>query len=90
MSIFEMGMMIAFGSAWPFSIYKSYKSKSTKGKSVQFLLIVLFGYACGLIHKVLYNPDIVILFYALNTLMVLIDSLVYLKNALNERKKKAD
>ena len=90
MSIFEMGMMIAFGSAWPFSIYKSYKSKSTKGKSIQFLLIVLFGYACGLTHKILYNPDIVIIFYALNTLMVMIDSLIYLKNAFNERKEKAD
>jgi len=90
MSIFEMGMMIAFGSAWPFSIYKSYKSKSTKGKSIHFLLIVVFGYVCGLIHKVLYNPDIVIVFYALNALMVAIDSLIYLKNAINERKQKAD
>ena len=90
MSIFEMGMMIAFGFAWPFSIYKSFKSKSTKGKSIHFLLIVVFGYVCGLIHKILYNPDIVIVFYALNALMVAVDSLLYLKNAINERKAKAD
>ncbi|MBP9024120.1 MAG: hypothetical protein KBH06_13025, partial [Spirochaetes bacterium] len=57
MSIFEMGMMISFGFAWPFSIYKSFKSKSTKGKSIHFLLIVVFGYVCGLIHKILYNQD---------------------------------
>ncbi|HPA62406.1 MAG TPA: PQ-loop domain-containing transporter [Spirochaetota bacterium] len=90
MSIFEMGMMIAFGFAWPFSIYKSFKSKSTKGKSIHFLLIVVFGYVCGLIHKILYNQDIVIIFYALNTLMVLIDSILYLRNAIYERKTKAD
>lgn len=85
-----MGMMIAFGFAWPFSIYKSFKSKSTKGKSIHFLLIVVFGYVCGLIHKILYNQDIVIIFYALNTLMVLIDSILYLRNAIYERKTKAD
>jgi len=90
MSIFEMGMMIAFGFAWPFSIYKSFKSKSTKGKSIHFLLIVVFGYVCGLIHKILYNQDIVIIFYALNALMVLIDSILYLRNAIYERKTKAD
>jgi len=38
MSIFEALMMIFFGLAWPFSIYKSYKSKSNNGKSLWFLL----------------------------------------------------
>ena len=37
MSGFEAVMMLCFGSAWPFSIYKSYTSRSNKGKSVWFL-----------------------------------------------------
>ena len=32
MSIYEIIMLICFGAAWPFSIYKSLKSKSTKEK----------------------------------------------------------
>lgn len=31
MSIFEVIMLICFGAAWPFSIYKSYTSTSTSG-----------------------------------------------------------
>jgi len=44
MSIFEMLMLLCFGAAWPFSIYKSYKSKSVDGKSPYFLVILILGY----------------------------------------------
>jgi len=38
MSVFEAIMLLCFGAAWPFSIYKSYKSKSIMGKV--YLLIM--------------------------------------------------
>lgn len=63
MSIFEIIMMICFGCAWPFSIYKSYKSKSTKGKSLPFNIILLIGYGAGIFHKLGYAYDGVIYFY---------------------------
>ena len=80
MSIFEIVMLLCFGAAWPFSIYKSWKSKSTSGKSIIFLIIVEVGYISGLIHKSLYNFDAVIYLYALNALMVLADIFLFYRN----------
>ena len=90
MSIFEVLMLICFGAAWPFSIYKSWKSRACEGKSVIFLYIVLIGYAAGVTHKLLYNLDWVVGLYALNGLMVLVDILVYCSNARLERKRQAN
>ena len=70
MSVFEAFMMISFGFAWPFSIYKSYISRSNKGKSLWFMLIVLAGYASGIIHKCVYNLDFVLGLYILNFILV--------------------
>jgi hypothetical protein len=80
--IMEAVMIICFGLAWPVSVYKSYVSKSTKGKSFLFLLIVLAGYAAGLIHVVLDYPGFSYLtvLYLLNTLMIFIDLLLFLRN----------
>ena len=80
MSPFEIIMLACFGAAWPVSIYKSYTSKQTKGKSVIFLFIVVVGYLAGIVHKLLYNYDAVIFLYALNTTMVTIDILLYYRN----------
>jgi len=80
MSIFEAGMLLCFGAAWPTSIVKSLKSKSTKGKSILFLFIVLTGYVFGILHKIIFNPDIVIIFYILNFIMVAADACLYFRN----------
>ena len=80
MSIFEIIMLICFGAAWPFSICKSYKSKSTQGKSVVFLVIVLIGYAAGILNKIYYNFDNVVYLYALNMIMVTLDLVLYMRN----------
>jgi len=81
MSIFEALMLVCFGAAWPFSIYKSYKSGSNKGKSLVFLFIVLFGYVFGIIHKVLHDLDAILGLYLLNSLMVAADIVIYWKNS---------
>ena len=80
MSIFEIIMLVCFGVAWPFSIYRSYKSKSIKGKSALFLVMVLVGYAAGILNKIYYNFDNVIYLYALNMIMVMLDLFLYLRN----------
>jgi len=87
MSIFEIIMLVCFGLAWPTSIYKSYKSKSTKGKSLNFLLIILVGYLAGIIHKLVYNLDFVIILYILNFMMVSIDVMFFFRNRKSEGKK---
>ena len=80
MSIFEVIMLLCFGAAWPFSIYKSYKSRHTGGKSLIFLYIVVIGYAAGIAHKILHSHDVVIYLYIFNCVMVLTDILVYYRN----------
>ncbi len=80
MSIFEMLMLICFGAAWPFSIYKSYTSKSVAGKSPYFLGIIIFGYISGILNKILYNYDWVIYLYFLNLVMVSADLILYFRN----------
>ncbi|OPY85945.1 MAG: hypothetical protein A4E71_01834 [Smithella sp. PtaU1.Bin162] len=87
MSIFEIMMLICFGISWPISIYKSYKSRSTGGKSVVFLYIVSVGYVAGILHKIFYYYDGVIIFYIFNLLMVLIDTALYYRNRGLERQE---
>ncbi len=89
MSIFEIIMLICFGAAWPLSIYKSYKSKSTQGKSGSFLVVILIGYAAGILNKFYYNFDNVVYLYALNMIMVALDLVLYMRNQrLNEKNKR--
>ena len=80
MSVFEILMLVSFGFAWPTNIYKSLKSKSIKGKSVSFLYIILIGYVMGILHKIFYNFDLVIIFYIINFIMVFIDLMLYYRN----------
>jgi len=83
-SIFEIGMLACFGASWPVSIYKSVKSKSTKGKSVFFLLVIQCGYIFGIIHKIQYSRDIVLILYILNFFMIATDVIIFFKNKKRE------
>lgn len=73
-------MLLCFGAAWPFSIIKSYKSRSVAGKSPYFLIVVIIGYISGIINKILYSNDIVMYLYILNLLMVATDLALYYRN----------
>lgn len=78
MSIFEIIMLVCFGSAWPFSIYKAIKTKSVKGKSPAFMIVILVGYLAGVLHKVFYNYDRIVYLYILNFILVFVDLLLYI------------
>ena len=80
MSIFEIGMLVCFGFAWPISIIKSVRTKSIEGKSLLFMYVVLLGYLFGMTHKIVYNFDFVVILYGINFLMVFIDLMLYYKN----------
>lgn len=84
MSIFEIGMLVCFGAAWPFSILRSIRSKTTGGKSVGFLLVVLAGYLCGIANKLFYRFDYVIYLYILNFAMVFTDTVLWFRNKRRE------
>ncbi|NGX34614.1 MAG: hypothetical protein K1060chlam1_00967 [Candidatus Anoxychlamydiales bacterium] len=78
--IFEALMLICFGAAWPFSVYKSFKSKSTKGKSIAFLYVIFIGYLAGILNKIYYRYDLVIYLYVFNSCLVFLDILLYHRN----------
>ena len=80
MSPFEAGMLICFGFAWPISLIKSIKSRSTGGKSPWFSVVVIIGYLFGITHKILYSFDPVLLLYGLNLAMVTADLAVWFRN----------
>ena len=85
MSHWEIIMLICFGAAWPFSIYRSAVSHSTKGKSLLFMIIVMCGYIAGVLHKIFFNFDLVMYLYAFNFLMVAVDVVLYLRNKKEEK-----
>lgn len=80
MSIFEAGMLLCFGAAWPVNIVKSWRTRSAVGKSLSFLVVIELGYICGITHKLLYSRDIVLILYLINFVMVLVDLLLYFRN----------
>ena len=49
-------MLLAFGCSWPASIAKSLRTRFVRGKSPTFMVIVLAGYLCGIVHKLLNPP----------------------------------
>ena len=79
MSVFEAGMMICFGVSWPVAVYKTFKAKSVKGKSMTFSCLIMVGYICGVIHKIFFYYDLVLWLYLLNMLFVMTDMGLYLR-----------
>jgi hypothetical protein len=82
---FEAGMLFCFGLAWPVNIYKSIKSRSTKGKSIMFSYVVLVGYISGTIFKLTSSLDIVLWLYIFNFVAVSVDLVLYYMNKNHER-----
>ncbi len=80
MSLYEIGMLLCFGAAWPFSLVKSFRSRTTKGKSLFFLCVILLGYGFGILNKLLVRYDDVVWLYALNGLMVSADMVLWFRN----------
>ena len=93
---FEIVMVVSFGASWPMNVIKSYKARTTKGKSLWFLLLIIFGYIAGIASKFLndaYMASIaekwyVLFFYVLNFIMVSTDLCLYFYYYRKERSEK--
>lgn len=79
MSIYEALMLICFGASWPFAVIKTYRTKNVKGKSLVFLSLIIIGYICGIIHKLIYKPDAVIWLYVANLVLVSADLVLWFR-----------
>ncbi len=79
--VFEILMLICFGASWPINAVKSYKARTTKGKSIVFLFAIFIGYIFGILAKLLSTYKwYVMFFYILNIMMVSVDILLYFRN----------
>lgn len=79
--VLESVMLVCFGISWPISVYKSIKTKSTKGKSLIFMLAIIVGYIAGIASKVVGdNMNYVFVLYIFNLCMVTVDLVLFLIN----------
>ena len=86
--LLEVIMVVSFGASWPLNVIKSYKARTTKGKSLGFLCLIFFGYIAGIASKLLNEAYMasfatkwyVLFFYVLNFIMVGIDLCLYVRN----------
>lgn len=84
----ETIMIICFGLSWPLSVYKSWKSRTAKGKSLQFEIFIWIGYIFGITKNFIlfFNGTsnwIFFLgwaFYVLNFIEITIDICLYFRN----------
>lgn len=84
----EVVMIVSFGASWPLNVIKSYKSRTTKGKSLPFLCLIFFGYIAGIASKLMneaymmsiHSKWYVLFFYVLNLIMVGADLCLYVRN----------
>lgn len=77
-SIFELFFFVFLACAWPVSIVRMIKNRSTKGKSLLFSGVILLGYIFGIAHKFMFDLNIIICIYFLNMALILADTLVFL------------
>ena len=85
--LLETAMLICFGLSWPINLVKSIKAKTAKATSLKFLLLITFGYICGIAAKLVSgNYSYVLAVYILNLLVVAANVVVYFINKRKDEK----
>lgn len=90
--IFEIVMIVCFGFSWPMNVIKSWKTRTAKGKSLAFLLLIETGYVFGIAGKLIAGSAkwYVLFFYFLNFTMVGLDIVLYFRNRHLDRERNAE
>lgn len=90
--ILEAIMIVLFGISWPFNLMKSIRSKTTKGKSLLFLVLIDVGYIAGITSKFFSETFVwatdwwIFVIYTINFTLVTADLIVYFINKSREAK----
>ncbi len=85
-TILESIMLVCFGISWPVSVYKSWTCKSTKGKSLVFMLAIMVGYVAGITGKIVDGKlNYVLVLYLINLAFVSVDFALYFVNRRREK-----
>lgn len=89
--VLEATMLIMFGISWPFNLMKSIRTRSTKGKSLLFLILIDIGYIAGITSKFFSSSFVwatdwwVFAIYVINFLFVTADLAMYFINRNREK-----
>ena len=85
--VFEIIMLICFGLSWPVNAVRAWKAGTARSTSAFFLIIVMVGYAAGIVAKLL-SPSYrwyVLAAYIINLVDVGINFGIYLRNVRRDR-----
>lgn len=90
-NVLETIMLICFGLSWPISLVKNVKTKSAKGISLKFLIMIILGYIAGIIAKFLnHQVNYVLVMYFLNILIVSLNLAVYFINRKYDKEREKE
>ena len=90
--VLEAAMIILFGISWPFNLVKSIRTKSAKGKSLLFLVLIDIGYIAGITSKFFSTSFVwstdwwIFMIYIINFSFVTADLIVYFINRNRDNK----
>ena len=88
--VLEAIMIVLFGISWPFNLIKSIRSKTTKGKSLLFIILIDIGYIFGITSKFFSETFVwstdwwIFAIYVTNFMLVTADLIVYFINKSRE------
>ena len=93
----ETVMIVCCGLSGPLSVYKSWKSRTAKGKSLQFEIFIWIGYIFGITKNFIMfangsNSWVFFLgwaFYFLNFIEITIDMILYFRNVKLDKEREA-
>lgn len=86
-AVFETVMLICFGFSWPLNVIKAYRSRTAKGMSLPFIVLIITGYVAGIIAKIMnHQTNFVLAVYIINLCIVMTNVAVYIRNVALDKK----
>ncbi|MBR3149081.1 MAG: hypothetical protein IKF64_02840 [Eubacterium sp.] len=89
--LLETAMLVCFGLSWPINLVKSIRARTAKATSLKFLLLITFGYLCGIAAKLAsHTINYVLIVYVLNLVVVSANLVVYFINKKHDSEQNAE
>ena len=90
-NLLETMMLLCFGFSWPISVVHNYRSRTTMGMSLPFILLIMFGYVCGIAGKIMtHRINYVLIVYFFNLFAVSTNLLIYFRNRRFDRQRQQE
>ena len=84
----EAMMLLCFGFSWPISLVNNYRTRTARGMSLPFILLIIFGYLCGITAKIVGGKiNYVLAVYLFNLVAVSLNLVVYFRNRKLDRER---